>query len=661
MADEFGGLGLAYDREASLRAEAEGRHPRLFVTAEELPPLRDRLQKEPLASRWPGLLAHAEECLELPCSPPGARLNHSRRALGIAQTTAFAYLVSRERRYGERAKDELDAMLRAVSWENEQWGRFNRGADLVTAERCLAAALVYDWCHDLFTPRERRDSAEAVVRLGLEPYLASVERHDDWWVRNEVTNWCGVVHGGCGLAGLAFSEDSPDAARAGETAWGHLQGFLRHVTRQDGGGHEGVMYWRYGVRFGMYYVAAAARLRGDDEGLFKTYADRLAGYWDVYMHGPDLKYANFNNMGEHTFEGLYGKNPEQLHGGPYAVLCALFESTLPAGDPLLLWAADNGGHFYYGADAYERRGAEPLYFLWRRDLPPAGPKPPLQRNVLFRGAGHVILSSPKLWFVMNGGWTSDRSHHNLDLGTFILVANGERYVNDPGYGIISTSDHSTLVFDGSDQPQDVAGEYILFGEAEGFSCAAVDLSKVNPEKPVRRWVRHAVLVRGAYIVLVDDVELGQPCEVEWRLQSRLPIRAHAAGQRAVVEGDCGVLHLAAASPADAVVSACERHVQGIRGREVDLKTAVIRRAQPESQVVFASVLYPLPIGHEPPVAEMTPDGALTVRDGERRDVIVFEQGEAGWTLQSVNGKSAAGIGRGAERSLRRADGGRTGL
>jgi len=75
-------------------------------------------------------------------------------------------------------------------------------------------------------------------------------------------------------------------------------------------------------------------------------AERMAGYWDVYMWGPDRTYANFNNMGENTFQGLYGDDHRQWEGGPSGALQALFESRAADrndgdGDPLLEVVVDD--------------------------------------------------------------------------------------------------------------------------------------------------------------------------------------------------------------------------------------------------------------------------------------------------------------------------------
>lgn len=621
-------------------------HPYLFVSASETDGLRDRFGKEPFASRWKGFIAHAESCLQRDVPGPGQAVRRSRQALGVAGTTAFAYLVTGDRRYGLRARDELLALLRSETWHGS-W-RWNKGADLSTAELSVAAALVYDWCYDLVEPAERRDIRDGILEKSIRVYLRSLEDRPDWWVNNAVTNWSGVCHGGCGLAALALYHESPEAAKAADAAWQHIHRFLRDVILEDGGGHEGVMYWRYGATFGSYLATAGTRFYGDDKGLWDDQVAKMAGYWDVYMQGPDLAYANFNNMNEHTFRGLFADNPRAAEGGPRSCLNALFESKVPGGDPLLLWAADNG------ADKFYWEGTSPFYFLWRRDGPPAGPKPELQSAVLFRGAGHAILQSPRLWLAYNGGWTSNRSHSNNDLGTFVLVAGGERFVSDPGYGFSLTEDHSTVLIDGKGQPENVKGTYVRFGNDEQFAYLASDLSACYPGTGLKRFTRHVLMVRGTYIVMLDDLETDKPVQFEWRLQSRLPTKEHPTDGRTTVKGSRVDLHVVAAAPNPCTVRSESMPGVWRRGRRREqMHLTAVAPSSAARQSTIVVVLYPSPSEGLPPKVKFDRQGVLTVMAGEATDRIAFERTDFVWELRRVNDRDVSSLPTGAERTLKR--------
>ncbi len=379
---------------------------------------------------------------------------------------------------------------------------------------------------------------------------------------------------------------------------------------------------------------AAARFTGDDRGLYAEMSDRLAGYWPVYMRGPDGSFANFGDINEAL--------PE--HRGKYTqwsgALTALEESKTPGGDDLLLWAADSVHK--HGRDAV-------FYTLWRRDAPPAETRPTLDTVALFRGAGHAVFDEPDIWLAYSGGWTSDASHCNRDLGSFVLVAGGERLVNDPGYGAVETAAHSSVLVDGEGQPRGVQARYLRFGSAEGYHYLASDLSACY-EGRLQRFARHVVMVGGRYVVMLDELEAPEPAEFRWQLVSRHATSADAGARTALVTGERMALHVVSAAPEGAVVESQSVEMD-TRQQKEPFHVTGITPAEKTTATTFVTVLWPTPLGGEAPTVEWTPDGRLSVRGDERSDAVVFRRTENGWELESVNGVSASGIGDGSQRTL----------
>ncbi|MCA8936300.1 MAG: heparinase II/III family protein [Planctomycetes bacterium] len=597
------------------KVEREAR-PYLYFTPDTLGDFRSKLKREPFASRWGRLIGVANDFAARPLSDKKVvGGDRARPAEGLIEVLSLAYAVTGEKRYGERAKAETWALLAQDAWhEPKSW---NKGAELPTAECSMACARFYDWCNDLLNEEDRKYFRERALELGLKPYLASIEQYrparTDLWVDNYVTNWCGVCHGGGGLLGLALYDELPEAKKAADYAWKYLPEFLDHVILEDGAGHEGVMYWRYGVAYAFMFVTAWEHVMGE-ELPFET-SERFTGYWDVYMHGPDQTYANFNDMNEDTFSGLWSENPKQWEGGPSGALNALFESRCEDGDPLLLWAADNGGGGAFN------NGISPDWFLWRRDTGPAGEKPEMQRNVLFRGAGHAILSSDKLWLAYNGGWISDKSHANNDLGTFVLVSDGERFIHDPGYNKNETSQHSTITIDGESQPKASQAKFKGFFEGKKFAWFMSDLGECYGGK-TRRAERSVIMVDGKYVVILDDIETTGTDDIDLRFQSKLPIKTTDTG--AVLTGKTGKLHVVVAEPAVKVAtgdtSGAVKHVS-------------LRAENPGSDTTFVTVLFP---GAEPRVDWKVKGGkgTLTV-NGDKHE---FSNTSAGWVPTKIDGE-----------------------
>jgi hypothetical protein len=661
------------------------KHPYLFLDQKDVPLLRQRIAKEPFRQRWALLKANADHIVTAttPANPAGAALDSDGKAndfflarwhLGNAGTCAFAYVVSGQREYAARAIREA---LHVAGQSADFWAGpkdWNKGAALETAANAMTCALVYDWCHDVLSPPERETLKQALLVKGIEPYLLSVDAdrsgggnpvspdQQDWWVTNPVSNWAGVVHGGMGTAALALYFDDGRARRAVEAAKQYLPGFLDHVFGPDGGAHEGIMYALYGQEWALYFIMAAGKLWGFDQALLRRLTEKLAGYWDIYLQGPDGRYANFNNMEELVLHDLwsayYARNDlnaglrQELEGmrdsapsGPNSVMSALFESLVPGGDPLLLWAADNGG------SRYKWRGTTPFYFLWRREDAPSllfQESPPLQKAVLFRETGHAILRSPDLWLAYNGGWISDCSHSNCDLGSFVLVAGQERLVHDPGYGDGETGQHSTVLVGGRGQRRGGRGEFLRFGSGRRFHYLASDLSKVYEDPSLQRFVRHMVMVDGSYLVILDDLQADSPADFEWRLQTRHTVTVNA--DRAVVQGQQWDLQVHNALAGQTMETVVWR-----RQHKEESLTCLSIRVGAASAMAFLTVLFPIrkEQGAAMPEVRCQTPGVVEVTRGELiSDRIVFEKRKDHWTLTSVNDEDAEDIPNGKARTLK---------
>jgi len=610
-------------------------HPYLYFGARDIPALRAKMKKPAFTRRMSTLLSHARGCLKRR-PKRGRGMSMTRPSLGIAINCAYAYVITGEKQFADRAVAEGFNLLDCGPW-NPDHHASTRGGDLGTGEGSLACAIVYDWCYDAMSEGQRDRFKSKLLREAVEVYHTSLDKRD-WWVTNYVTNWCGVCHGGMGLAALALYHEDARARAAADTAWKHARTFLTTAVLEDGGGHEGVMYHHYGVHFALFFGAAAERTLGGSE-VIDAAAVRFGGYWDAYMQGPDLGFANFNDMNEGTGKGLWGSNHRRWEAGPHAASAALYESRLERPDALLLWAADNGGTgFMYG-------GASPWPILFRRDAPFVAKKPALLEAVLFRGAGHVIWRSPRLWFAFNGGWISNKSHFNCDLGTFVLVSGDQRLVNDPGYGKNKTADHSTVVIDGKDQRKGTRGSYLRYGSGRGFHYLACDLSECYDN--ASRVMRHAVMVRGAYIVFLDDVAAGGNASVDCRVQTTGQIETSSGSQAAVIASkDGGRLNVVAAWPRAATVS---------RGRA----TISYVKVDPGRRGYAGPIVTVLVPGAAMPTAQFAPSGAsatLTVSAAGGRDELTFAQSGGYWLLSEVNGQSARSISQPSARTVKRVSG-----
>lgn len=601
-------------------------HPRLFFTADDIPALRERVQKEAFATRWSQFMARADQLIQE--SPAG----NSRHNLGNMGTLAFAYIITENPAYAKRAIAEALAGIERGVWISPNHIRFNEGADLVGAELTLGLALVYDWCHHAMSETERGIIRTAILEKGLGRYKISVTDPKEWWFEHPINNWRGVCHGGMAVAALALYHESDLAKELADIARVQIPRVFEDTVLIDGGGHEGVGYYNYGITYAITGLMAQKQFyQGEDQQqVLESLKEKLAGYWSAYMHGPDQRYANIGRMVGTWGQGLWSMT--RTNGGPASDTAALYESLVAGGDEMLLWTADNGSDRFYWP------GASPFWFLWRREDAPSldgAPKPNQQAAVLFRGAGHAIFQSDDLWLAFSGG----RIHNRKDLGAFVLVYGKERLVHLPNSNEdTATGDQSTVLVNGVGQIKDYETDgYKAFGSGENFHYLAVDFSNAYETDILERFVRHLLMVNGKYIVILDDLAASEPSEFEARIQTEIE-KVSSRPEAALIQGSTATLHVIAKSEAELDVQ---------RGDSV-IRYLSIKPKERTKATTLVSVLYPDMIASRAPIVHWSEDGVLRVND----DIIQFHRDTVGyWHLHSVNGEGTDGITDGRERSL----------
>jgi hypothetical protein len=626
-----GGYRFDYGLARWLRV-ARPTHPYLYFTAADIPQIRADLAKPEFAAARAQFLSRASVVLN--GSPPSpdevARTNLAN--CGIA---AFAYILTGEVQYAERAIEEVvDMADQPDLWTTPGFDAWNRGADLESSERSLGAALVYDWCYDVMTPEERAKVRNAIIERGLKPYYLSIDPSlaPNWWVDDPTNNWRGVCNGGSSVAALALYYESDVARRTAHLAYDHVASALEALQLVDSGGHEGADYNNYGVEFALKGGVALQRFFGGYEDLLVGMADdHLGSYWEAYLYAPDNHFANFGRM-PFSFN----------QAGPNTMRAALYDSLTPGGDLLMRWAADTGTQRFYW------NGANPFDLLWRRRGAPRlteGDKPELQDAVLFRGAGHAVIQSDSLWLGFSGGLAWNRG----DVGAFVLLArNGgswERLISlEPSLsdGNLESAAQSTYLVGGSGQVRgefNRSGEYLKFGSGTDYHYLACDISDLYSASALTQLVRHFVVVRGRYVVILDDTRASQSLSFETRFQTDSGNSLELGTKTATIRGGSNDLYI--------INSGFDNFSQG-EGTIGALRYASFRRT--DFRGALLTVLYPAAKSGSAPTVTVQ-DGVVTIDDGTTSDELVFVRESNTWQLTEVNGESTAEIGTGAERSV----------
>lgn len=504
-------------REAASRVEG---HPRLFMTQAEAAQLPARADADPHnAMIAKALLARAEVMLD---EPPVTReiegrrmLAISRRALDRLATLSMAWHLSGERRYVDRAAAELRAVSAFANW--------NPGHFLDTAEMTLGAAIAYDWLHAELDAETREAARRAIFEKGLTPALAS-DRH--WWMHT-TNNWNQVCHGGLVAGALVLLDHEPEAAHR------MIERAVRHVPKAMasyapiGAYPEGPGYWSYGTSYNVLLLALLESALGGTFGLGELAGFDETGAFPTLMTGPSGDLFNFSDgrpdrraqpavywLAQHYDRPEWAHHEDQLLDGSAN---ARWLTGLA-----LLWRDPRAGAAMLDL---------PLHWTSRNSVPVSVHRESWDDgNAAFIG----LKAGPPT-----------ASHGQMDIGSFVLDANGVRWAHDLGmesYHRVESRglalwdshqdsgrwrvfrnnnlSHSTLVIDG--QLQHAAGDAPMarFSDDPAFPHSVVDMSPVYRGQVTKAHRGVALLPGGSVLVRDHLTGLRPGAEVRWAMVTR---------------------------------------------------------------------------------------------------------------------------------------------
>ena len=275
-----------------------GVHPRIMVTEDVLNRIKQDTAENLLIKSWyKQLLQDADKILTQAhtyyAKPDGLRLlEMSRQLLDRAQTLGMAYKLSGETKYAEYLWGELDAVCNFNDWNST-----NHFLD--TAEMITGVAIAYDWLYDYWTPLQRKIIENAILNLGL---LESEKAYDGdktvygEWVQWD-SNWNQVCNGGTTVGCLAIMDIYPElCSKMIETAF-YSQEKMMCEFAPDGAWREGVTYWYYTIQYVVYQMASLDTALGTDYGYYFTNGINDSVYFLEHIQSAQSSF-NFHDTNE---------------------------------------------------------------------------------------------------------------------------------------------------------------------------------------------------------------------------------------------------------------------------------------------------------------------------------------------------------------------------
>jgi hypothetical protein len=432
-------------------------------------------------------------------------LDKSREALRRIFFLSYSFRMTGDQRYLQRAEKEMLAIAAFSDWNPSHF--------LDVAEMTMAVAIGYDWLYDQLPSASRTSIKEAILKKGIEP---SLEPRYSSWLRAE-HNWNQVCNAGMTYGAMAIYEDNPVLAkqvinRAIESIVLPMKDYS-----PDGAYPEGYGYWGYGTGFNVMFISAVEKLFGKDFGLSSQPGFlKTAGYLQN-MTGPSGLPFNYSDAGT---------------GGGLQPPMFWFAAKLK--DPSLLWV-EKKRLTTVPAASHVRNRLLPAIMLWSDGVRLDGIKPPASKMWVGKGKVPVALmrtswTDTTALFLATKGGSASVNHAHMDIGSFIMEADGVRWAMDFGmqdyesleskgiqlFGRTQDAQrwkvfrynnlvHNTLTF--NNEHQKVAGyaPITAHSASPGFMFATVDLSDVYKGN-VQKANRGVAIINQQYVAVRDEVE-----------------------------------------------------------------------------------------------------------------------------------------------------------
>lgn len=161
-------------------------HPRLYLREANIPDLQKRMADPELEPVWAELERMAAESPpDVPESERDWRYYVQQRGPKVqAELQALQYLVSQDKKFGRKAiKTALDTI------QQSEWPDEIQDIARSVGRMMVTGAIVYDWCYDLLTPREKEKFVAEFLRMarklecGYPPVIqGSITGHSAEWM-----------------------------------------------------------------------------------------------------------------------------------------------------------------------------------------------------------------------------------------------------------------------------------------------------------------------------------------------------------------------------------------------------------------------------------------------------------------------------------------------
>ena len=218
----------------------------------------------------------------------------SNRLLAVSQAAgeritscAYAYRMTGDSKYLERAEKDMQTVCAFPDWHTAHW--------LDTGEMCFAVGLGYDWLYNELSSETKKAAETAIRDLAFKSAL-SLDISNPNGFYSMAGNWNQVCNGGLVVAALAIYESDEEDARAIiDKAVTTNRTAMEGIYGSDGNYPEGYGYWGYGTDYECLMLSAMESCLGSDFGLSNNEGFSKTGEYIMFMEGTTDRCFNYSD------------------------------------------------------------------------------------------------------------------------------------------------------------------------------------------------------------------------------------------------------------------------------------------------------------------------------------------------------------------------------
>ncbi|CCH53196.1 Heparinase II/III family protein [Fibrisoma limi BUZ 3] len=497
-------------------------HPRILLLKGEEGRIRQTIAAD---KTWNNVhQAMLGECDKLLAVAPVERiqigrrlLDKSREALRRVFLLAYAWRLTGQQQYLQRVEKELLAVSAFSDWNPSHF--------LDVAEMTMAVGIGYDWLYNDLSPASRSAIKAAILKKGIEPSLDP--KFNSWLTATH--NWNQVCNAGMTYGAMAIYEDQPELSRKIINRAIDSIELPMEDYAPDGAYPEGYSYWGYGTSFNVMFISAIEKAFGSDFGLSKKPGFLKTAAYMTNMTGPTGNSFNYSDAG--TGSGLHP---------------AMFWFASKLNDPSVLWV-ERGRLLSENGSKYDKDRLLPAIMLWNNGIRVNDIPEPKARIWVGDGKSPVALmrtswTDPSAIFVGLKAGSPSVNHAHMDVGSFVMEADGVRWAMDFGMQDYNSLESKGVKLWGKEQDsqrwqvyrynnyvhntltvnnglQNVEGNARITRSTNNpqFLSATTDLTELY-KGPLHKASRGIAIVDQNHIVVRDEVETpGKEATVRWTL------------------------------------------------------------------------------------------------------------------------------------------------